>query len=169
LCNSFFTTYCLGITKLQNTIFMYTQFTKYIAAIICICLSSTSYAAWKTDEEVAAEEAAKATAYADSVHHWGAWELDIEPAAGGVTPAATQPPSDRGARVAFRTNSFSAIAPTAPPPSITDTPVPTPPIYTPPPVAPPIPAAPTISAPPGATPPTMPSFPGATPPTTPSF
>ena len=38
---------------------MCTQFTKYIAAIICICLSSTSYAAWKTDEEVAAEAAEK--------------------------------------------------------------------------------------------------------------
>ena len=154
---------------------MYTKFTKYIAAIICICLSSTSYAAWKTDEEVAAEKAEKAekaTAYADSVHQWGAWELDIEPAAGGITPAATQPLSDRGARVAFRTNSFSAIAPTAPAaptPPITDTPIPTPPIYTPPPVTPPIPAAPTISAPPGATPPIMPSFPGATPPTMPSF
>ena len=116
---------------------MYTQFTKYIAAIICICLSSTSYAAWKTDEEVAAEEAAKATAYVDSVHHWGAWELDIEPAAGGITPAATQPLSDRGARVAFRTNSFSAIAPTAP---VTDAPVPAPPVTPPPaPVTPPPP------------------------------
>jgi len=128
---------------------MYTKFTKYIAAIICICLSSTSYAAWKTDEEVAAEEAAKATAYADSVHQWGAWELDIEPAAGGVTPAATQPPSDRGARVAFRTNSFSAIAPTAPPPPITDTPVPTPPIYTPPPLPTITPISPSVPIPVG--------------------
>ena len=127
---------------------MYTQFTKYIAAFICLCLSSTSYAAWKTDEEVAAEEAEKATAYTDSVHRWGAWELDIEPAAGGITPAATQALSDRGARVAFRTNSFSAIAPTAPAaptPPITDTPVPTPPINPVPPVTPPVTPPPPVT------------------------
>ena len=131
---------------------MYTQFTKYIIATICICLSSASYAAWKTDEEVAAEEAEKATAYADSVHQWGAWELDIEPAAGGITPAVTQALSDRGARVAFRTNSFSAIAPTAPAattPPITDTPVPTPPIYTPPPVPTVTPISPSVPIPVG--------------------
>ena len=117
-----------------------------------LCLSSTSYAAWKTDEEVAAEKAEKATAYTDSVHQWGAWELDIEPAAGGVTPAATQALSDRGARVAFRTNSFSAIAPTAPAattPPITDTPVPTPPIYTPPPVPTVTPISPSVPIPVG--------------------
>jgi len=122
---------------------MCTQITKYIAAIICICLSSTSYAAWKTDEEVAAEEAEKATAYADSVHQWGAWELDIEPAAGGITPAATQPLSDRGARVAFRTNSFSAIAPTPP---VADAPVPVPaPPVTPPPPPPVTPPSPPVT------------------------
>jgi len=132
---------------------MYTQFTKYIAAIICICLSSTSYAAWKTDEEVAAEEAEKATAYVDSVHHWGAWELDIEPAAGGISPAATQPLSDRGARVAFRTNSFSAIAPTAPTPTtINSTPV----------VPTNAPTPPTNFAPPGATPATTVPLPPST-------
>ena len=150
---------------------MYTQITKYIAVIICISLSSTSYAAWKTDEEVAAERAEKAAAYVDSVHHWGAWELDIEPAAGGITPATTQALSDRGARVAFRTNSFSAISPTAVEQPVAQAPVPTPPVTPPPPpVTPPIPAAPTRNAPPGATPPTMPSFsPRATPPTMPSF
>ena len=117
---------------------MYKQFTKYVAAIICLGLSSASYAAWKTDEEVAAEKAEKATAYVDSVHQWGAWELDIEPAAGGISQPATDPLGSRSARATFRTNSFSAIAPTAPVPPVADAPVPAPPIYTPPPVIPPV-------------------------------
>lgn len=132
---------------------MYTQITKYIAAFICICLSSTSFAAWKTDEEVAAEEAEKATAYVDSVHHWGAWELDIEPAAGGITPATTQPLSDRGARVSFRTNSFSAVAPASPAPTpVTNTPV----------IPTSGPTSPTRFAPPGATPATTVPLPSST-------
>ena len=132
---------------------MYIQITKYIAAVICICLSSTSYSAWKTDEEVAAEKAEKATAYVDSVHHWGAWELDIEPAAGGITPAAAQPLSDRGARVSFRTNSFSAISPSAPTPTtVTGTPI-TPTTA---------PTPPTRFAPPGATPATTVPLPPST-------
>ena len=94
----------------------------------CLLLSSTCFAT---------TESSDTTAYVDSVHQWGAWELDIEPAAGGITQPGTQPMNGRSARVAFRTNSFSAIAPTAPStptPPITDTPVPTPPINTPPPI-----------------------------------
>ena len=94
----------------------------------CLLLSATSFAATETSET---------TAYVDSVHQWGAWELDIEPAAGGIAQPGTQPMNGRSARVAFRTNSFSAIAPTAPStptPPITDTPVPVPPINTPPPI-----------------------------------
>ena len=51
------------------------------------------------------------TAYVDSIHQWGAWELDIEPAAGGLQQPSTQALNSRDARVALRTNSFSAVAP----------------------------------------------------------
>lgn len=50
-------------------------------------------------------------AYVDSVHKWGAWELDIEPAAGGLSQPATQALNARGSKVTPRTNSFSALAP----------------------------------------------------------
>ena len=51
-------------------------------------------------------------AYVDSVHKWGAWELDIEPAAGGLSQPTTQALNARNSKVALRTNSFSALAPT---------------------------------------------------------
>ena len=85
-------------------------------------------------------------AYVDSVHNWGAWGLDIEPAAGGLSQPTTQALNARGSKVTLRTNSFAALAPPASPrsPVIFETPsapivppvVPvTPP---PPPVTPPI-------------------------------
>jgi hypothetical protein len=86
---------------------------------------------------VAATDASVQTAYVDSVHNWGAWELDIEPAAGGVQAAELQPLNARSANVALRTNSFSALAPPLPQPEIitaapqVPTPV-TPPTVTPP-------------------------------------
>lgn len=52
--------------------------------------------------------------YVDSVHHWGAWEMDIEPAAGGIQSQTTQPLSARNSRVSLRTNSISALGPNAP-------------------------------------------------------
>lgn len=70
-------------------------------------------------------------AYVDSVKTWGAWELDIEPAAGGLTPPETQALNARNSRVALRTNSISALAPPQAPPSIN---APIPPISGPPPV-----------------------------------
>ena len=83
--------------------------------------------------------------YVDSVHHWGPWELDIEPAAGGIALQTTGPLNARDSKVVLRTNSISALAPssilatqTTPGPSVV--PVPPQPAapVTPPPVTPPI-------------------------------
>ena len=52
--------------------------------------------------------------YVDSVLKWGAWELDIEPAAGGISAPGTKPLNARGTKVALRTNSIAALAPPAP-------------------------------------------------------
>ena len=128
------------------------MFVAKLAVIIMLMTSSTISVAelkWKTAEEVAAEEAAKnEVAYVDSVKSWGAWELDIEPAAGGLTPPSTGPLNTRNSKVTVRTNSFSALAPTpttpvaaAPVQPVVPTPpvVPvTPPPVTPPPVTPPL-------------------------------
>ncbi len=53
-------------------------------------------------------------AYVDSVLKWGAWELDIEPAAGGISAPTTRALNTRSAKVALRTNSIAALAPPAP-------------------------------------------------------
>lgn len=78
--------------------------------------------------------------FVDSVHQWGAWGLDIEPAAGGLQAQTTQPMNARGAKVDLRTNSISALAPQLPVAEII--------------TRPPGSAAPTTFAPPAATPPT---------------
>ena len=106
-------------------------------------------------------------AYVDSVHQWGAWGLDIEPAAGGLSQPTTQALNARSSRVTLRTNSTAALAPPASPrspvifdaPSTPIVPVVVPVTPPPPPVTPPIPAAPTTFAPPGATPPTTVTLP----------
>lgn len=85
------------------------------------------------------------TDYVDSVHSWGAWALDIEPAAGGIQAQASQPLYARATKVALRTNSIAALAPPRPLTPRSDiivipntpTPVPTPL---------PTPAIPTITA-----------------------
>jgi len=102
------------------------------------CLLAASIAA--TTNVIAATDDSVQTAYVDSVHNWGAWELDIEPAAGGVQAAELQPLNARSANVALRTNSFSALAPPAPQPEIiiASPQVPTPVIPPTPPVTPPI-------------------------------
>ena len=53
--------------------------------------------------------------YVDSVHNWGAWGLDIEPAAGGLSQPATQALNARDSKIALRTNSMAALAPPASP------------------------------------------------------
>lgn len=96
------------------------------------------------------------TTYVDSVKEWGAWNLDIQPAAGGLqAPSSTQPLTARGTKLRLRTNSFTALAPAGTQGSSGVNPPtpPPPPAVTPPPPPPPVvPPPPTTFAPPGATP-----------------
>ncbi|VAW54846.1 hypothetical protein MNBD_GAMMA05-1816 [hydrothermal vent metagenome] len=78
------------------------------------------------------------TTYIDSVHNWGAWALDIEPAAGGLHTEGTQPLNARSAKLTLRTNSIAAISPRRIPGDIA---IP----QSPAPVAPTVPAIPTIT------------------------
>lgn len=48
-------------------------------------------------------------AYVDSIHQWGAWELDIEPAAGGLQQPSTQALNARDTKVSLRVNSINAL------------------------------------------------------------
>lgn len=66
-----------------------------------------------TSASVVASEPAEAQAYVDSVTQWGAWELDIEPAAGGIAQADTDALKARESKVTPRTNSFTAVSPLA--------------------------------------------------------
>lgn len=59
-------------------------------------------------------EPISAVPYVDSVTQWGAWDLDIEPAAGGLNKPATQALKARNSKLMVRTNSFSAVGPRAP-------------------------------------------------------
>lgn len=110
--------------------------------------SSTAVAA--TNSETAS--------YVDSVFSWGPWELDIEPAAGGIQVPATGPLNARDAKLKLRPNSITALAPpTTPAPVIINT-IPVPPT---PPVIDRGPPAPTTLAPVNSTPTTtvtLPSF-----------
>jgi hypothetical protein len=80
-----------------------------------------------TASSVADANKSSEVAYVDSVTEWGAWELDIEPAAGGLTAPSSGALHARDSRVALRTNSIAALAPTPPPVTITNTPIPAPP------------------------------------------
>ena len=90
-------------------------------------------------------------AYVDSINKWGAWELDLEPAAGGITPPGTRPLQARDSKLQLRSNSFSGLGPTvtiAERPAAPVNPVnPTPPPVTPPVVTPPAPVVPPIGGP----------------------
>jgi len=67
------------------------------------------------------------TVYTDSVQNWGAWALDIEPAAGGLQAAGTQPLNARSSKLSLRTNSIAALSPRRVPGNIvTPQPMPTP-------------------------------------------
>jgi len=94
-----------------------------------VALSTNAYAA--ADE----------TAYTDSVHNWGAWALDIEPAAGGLQASGTQPLNARSAKLSLRTNSIAALSPRPVPGDIAipNSPPPAPAIPTITPVSPGIP------------------------------
>ena len=77
-----------------------------VAGSLCVsAIPVNSYAAAPADDEQ--------VVYVDSVTKWGAWELDIEPAAGGITKADTGALKARESRVTPRTNSFTAVSPQA--------------------------------------------------------
>jgi len=83
--------------------------------------------------------AATETTYVDSVKKWGAWDLDLQPAAGGLKASTTQPLNARESKLRVRTNSFSALAPRAHGTNLGNTPTTPPPTVTLPPVIPPTP------------------------------
>lgn len=99
----------------------------------------------------AEQNTGKSVAYVDSIHKWGAWELDLEPAAGGISPPGTRPLAARDTKVQVRPNSFSGLGSSV---TIAERPVtpvnpvnPVPPPVTPPVVTPPAPVVPPIGGP----------------------
>lgn len=123
----------------QNKPCKHNQLTHKLALIFMLVTASTMSAAelkWQdSDQDTEAE-----VAYVDSVTKWGAWELDIEPAAGGLTPSSTGALNARDSRVTLRTNSISALAP----PTVSKPPAIIPPPVMPP-VLPPAPQIPTVT------------------------
>ena len=104
-----------------------------ITLLARLCLIAASFVLTATSAAGTNEN----TAYIDSVHQWGPWELDIEPAAGGLKTQTTQVLNARDSKVRLRTNSISALAPQQAK-TITRSSAPLP-------VAPPPPPAPTIT------------------------
>jgi len=109
-------------------------------AALSMSFSTTSMAA--TNDDATKGNTSSTNTYVDSIHQWGAWGLDIEPAAGGLQAQATQPLNARATKVTLRTNSISALAPPPPAIVIMNTPVPTPL-----PVIPEVPPAPPVTPP----------------------
>ena len=90
-------------------------------------------------------------AYVDSVTKWGAWELDIEPAAGGLAAPSTGALNARGSKVSLRTNSIAALAPPQSSSRMPNAPAPTTPIVPPAPQIPTVtPISPSVPVPVGA-------------------
>ena len=121
-----------------------------IVAKLTFMLATTAYAATAL---AGAPTSNTDTAYVDSIHQWGAWELDIEPAAGGLQKSSTQALNARDTNISLRANSINALrgngvtTPAIPAiPAVPKTPT-TPTI----PAVPARPAAPAMPAPPGAT------------------
>ncbi len=108
-----------------------------ITLLTRLCLITASFVLTATSAAATNEN----IAYVDSVHHWGPWELDIEPAAGGLKAQTTQVLNARDSKVRLRTNSFSALAPPQRPETITRPPTPLP--VTP--AAPVMPSAPILT------------------------
>ena len=80
---------------------------------------------------------------------WGAWELDIEPAAGGLQQSSSQIINARDSKVTLRTNSIAALAPQRPGPPTQTAPV----IFSPSPTPIVPPVVPVTPPPPPVTPP----------------
>ena len=129
----------------QNKTCKHNMFTQKFALIFLLMTASTMSAAelkWIDS----AQDSKSEVAYVDSVKKWGAWELDIEPAAGGLTAPSTGALNARDSKVALRTNSISALAPPAQPATITQSPI-MPPVIPAAPPAPPAPVTPPIGGP----------------------
>lgn len=122
-----------------------------VLTALTLSFATASIAAWKNSEDEAPE-------YVDSIHKWGAWELDIEPAAGGLQQSSSQVLNARDSKVSLRTNSVSALAPQRPAVPATRA-IPAVPATPTTPAIPAIPALPTMPAPPGATPPVVVTLP----------
>lgn len=124
------------ITNLLFEIFSVKK-TRLILTALTLSFTSTSIAAWNNSTDTTPD-------YVDSVQKWGAWGLDIEPAAGGLQQSSSQGLKARDSKVSLRTNSISALAPPSPSPVIFSPPTspivpPVVPVITPlPPVTPPI-------------------------------
>jgi hypothetical protein len=129
---------------------------RLVLATVIMSFAGTSIAAWKGDTDK--------DDYVDSVTKWGAWELDIEPAAGGLQQSSSQIINARDSKVTLRTNSIAALAPQRPgipaTPAVPAVPaIPATPTTPAVPAVPAIPAAPNIPAPPAATPPVIVTLP----------
>lgn len=75
-----------------------------LAGIFLACASGAAFAGAPAQDT--------AQPYVDSITQWGAWELDIEPAAGGLLRPQSRALKARDAKLDLRTNSISALAPT---------------------------------------------------------
>ncbi len=129
----------------QNKPCKHNMLTQKLALIFTLITASTMSAAelkWQDSDENSESE----VAYVDSVTKWGAWELDIEPAAGGLTPPSTGALNARNSKVTLRTNSIAALAPPTKPPAIIQSPI-IPPVIPAAPPAPPVPVTPPIGGP----------------------
>jgi hypothetical protein len=132
----------------QLTIFKAASNISTKSLLIQLCLVTVSFfltvtSAAATNENSTQDYKNSTNEYVDSVHQWGAWGLDIEPAAGGLQAPAAQALKTRNAKVRLRTNSIAALAPQRPE-TITRAPAPLP-------VTPPAPVMPTVK-------PTVPSI-----------
>jgi hypothetical protein len=93
---------------------------KFGLATLCLTFATASMAEWNDNPPTE-------TVYVDSILKWGAWELDIEPAAGGITPASRKALNARDPKVSFRINSIAALAPNTQPVAPAAAPAPVPP------------------------------------------
>lgn len=88
-----------------------------LSQLLSICLLGISTSAFSASDSNEAT-----TSYVDSVYEWGAWELGLEPAAGGPAPSSNQALAVRGPGVNFRPNENSAFAPVTRPVPLPNTP-----------------------------------------------
>ena len=87
-----------------------------LLSMIAICLLGMSSSAYAATESEGAD-------YVDSVYGWGAWELGLEPAAGGPPPSPGRALAAMEANVQFRPNENSAFSPDTRPVQIPAAPV----------------------------------------------